>query len=765
MGIPEFFGTIQRNSVTFASILVNYSKKQSVKHFLLDFNSIIHDQSQWVISQVNNFLKLALVTANKQGNLKNDELDRLFKHYDKFESIKNQIEKDLKNGYEVNVIIDYFGKYFNDDKMDMMIIAQVIKDTKDLIETYCDMQLETLLIALDGVPSKGKMVEQRHRRFLGAMSEEIGKEILSKHKQDLEDWEYQFNKNKIKWARNKITPGTDFMLSLSKALRAQKSMAYLIKSCPNAKIILSDTTEVGEGEKKITNWVESTIPNSNDIIMFYSPDADVILLCMLLSTRNVQMLRRNQNAKDNYGKSIRSHDLIKIKELKQNIVSYVTDETDLEVDPDRMAYDLVTLSNVFGNDFIPKIETLSVKQGFQILMNVYLDVFKEHGYLVNDDEVKTINMPFFLDLIKALLPYEEDFIQNNAMYNKYITAAQAKYTFPNNILTIDTYQTVVTDFIKTYKKMIPFLMQGQILNPGFFGYGKVQKEFFDSLRKCIILDSINAMTLSNEEIMTNILNFYEKNDKLPRLNINTNTFGYSIDDNYHKRNVKDFNAYQIEMYQFDNLLDEYAKLSHHYKLNLSRKEIPAYYSKYFTNGVLEDGKLTKLGYSVVQEYFKGILWVFDNYYNSTDYVSTYYYPFDRAPLLLHLYQTLKKVNVARVEKSLDKNKVEKLKNYWNPIEQLIYVSPHTKAVIKLLPSEYRDFQPNKYICPKISTLVKEFYEGNEADCLSISYFTKCLIHALNKPTEEIDEEFFTQIRKIKSKNNIKSTIPKFKVIN
>ena len=56
------------------------------------------------------------------------------------------------------------------------------------------------------------------------------------------------------------------------------------------KYIFSDYTSIGEAEKKLMNYCIRNIPEDKSI-MIYSPDADVILLGMLLPNKNVYVIR------------------------------------------------------------------------------------------------------------------------------------------------------------------------------------------------------------------------------------------------------------------------------------------------------------------------------------------------------------------------------------------------------------------------------------------------------------------------------------------
>ena len=103
-----------------------------------------------------------------------------------------------------------------------------------------------MYIAIDVIPPKGKMKQQRMRR----------------HKSVLEG---------KPWDTNAISPGTYFMNQLNHCLKSFTNDSV-------KQIIISDSTERGEGEHKILQYIKK-----NDIqqSVIYGLDADLIMLSMV----------------------------------------------------------------------------------------------------------------------------------------------------------------------------------------------------------------------------------------------------------------------------------------------------------------------------------------------------------------------------------------------------------------------------------------------------------------------------------------------------
>ena len=128
MGVEKLMSSLRRHIITRNSF-TTFDKKnlslKNVKHLLIDFNSIIHNKSADVISKLN------------------EEFEK--------ELIKNKIYDEEK----IKVI--YKRKYLEINKL---IIDNIIKEVNFLVE-HCGDTLQFLYIAIDGVPSKAKIVEQK----------------------------------------------------------------------------------------------------------------------------------------------------------------------------------------------------------------------------------------------------------------------------------------------------------------------------------------------------------------------------------------------------------------------------------------------------------------------------------------------------------------------------------------------------------------------------------------------------------------------------
>lgn len=758
MGILEFFSSLIRNDITSSSIRSNISEKIIINHLLLDFNSIIHVASQKVLSDINSFMQLVLRHLYHKHSLATEQLNDKFELYH-MDDVRTQIKADTPP----EKVIELFRAHFSDDRLDTIIITAVINSLLYLLKTFCaSKSLKTLLIAIDGVPSKGKLIEQRQRRYMGAIIENYKKLILDKYQEyllDKDDYVYLMKRYQVKWSRTKITPGTVFMHKLVNYLKSEKIQAEMKVNNPQIKIIISDMYEIGEGEKKITNYVERHLNRSKEHIVVYSPDADVILLCMLLNVENVSILRYNQQEY--------FYDLINITVLKKNISYYINNEIKGTFDSNRINFDLVCISTLFGNDFVPKIETLNMKKGFQHIMDAYLQTLTQlKTYLITNDRVRQINFEFLKCVLKFLLREETDFIKHNRLYNQYVTLGQIKYVFDYVEINAENLVSTYTEFMREYDKL-----KHTIKNNGNYSYFLSHEQFMKSLKKSIniVIDEqpVNITYLTNMEVIKLLKNYYHKTKEFPRVNINLNMYSRSINDHRFKKLIVDMNDYDKEVFKFDHMLDEYYIKFNAQPIDLSHNKINEYYKTYFGITVMNKNRLTDAADQVMSDYLEGILWVFNYYFNDKTYINTWYYRHERAPLLGHFLMFLESIDekyFTNVFNGLQQYQVRDPATFFNPIEQLVYVSPLTKDIIKVLPSTYQTYLKSrqdpflKEFLFDVNGLVRQMWDEKvckSVDCHSIPYFNKCLVARLLKPTPEEDIKFLKSMRKVEpSKSSV-----------
>ena len=207
----------------------------------------------------------------------------------------------------------------------------IVTETIKYINTLCDYAKprQLLFIAIDGIPPRAKMQQQRKRRYM-----------TSWRKSQIQQ------KTGIVplWDSNAITPGTDFMNMLAKDLES-----YFNNNTFPYRVVLSDSNTPGEGEAKIMSYIREHPSNDTDVV--YGLDADLVMLSLAATKYSNIYLLREATA---YGNNASSRPFLyfDIRALYTGI------ERDFG-----NVYDYIVLCFMLGNDFLPPLSYLKISQG------------------------------------------------------------------------------------------------------------------------------------------------------------------------------------------------------------------------------------------------------------------------------------------------------------------------------------------------------------------------------------------------------------------
>jgi 5'-3' exonuclease len=263
---------------------------------------------------------------------------------------------------------------------------------------------EGLYIAIDGVAPVAKIKQQRSRRF---------KSINDRAMMDRLKDKYGIEKSNF-WNNSSITPGTDFMMKLTKEISAwAKKQKY--------KIIFSSGNTPSEGEHKILDFIrqreqESTEDNpKTGPYVVYGLDADLIFLTLALQRNDLFLMREADEVKRGGGDILTLVDTEKMKEsVSDTMLGFLED---VEVKPSKLELinDFIFICYFLGNDFLPHHPSIDIyDDGLPILLKTYCETLKETVLPIVkiDKENKRVkfNQKTLVELLKKLADQEEDIL-------------------------------------------------------------------------------------------------------------------------------------------------------------------------------------------------------------------------------------------------------------------------------------------------------------------------------------------------------------------
>jgi 5'-3' exoribonuclease 2 len=349
--------------------------------------------------------------------------------------IRNKFYKNVHSGVENGKIkcdyffLDYNGivygayanikKQFNNsmtkDEIEELIIGEVIRYTKYLI---CDVVKPQKLtyIALDGPAPRAKMVQQRSRRYKKYQEKILLQQEKNKYTID--------NTDKVEWDESaNISPGTVFMEKLSNKLIENIKAKNFNTHSPKMRMILSNSNVPGEGEHKFLPVIRSMREKDSTKklnVYLYGKDADLIVLAISTHKTNMHVIREVQVETPEMKKLYENSEFIDVNidnlrnafnhDLTRTFKNYTFDKI-------RILNDYIFLTFLVGNDFVLSMPFLKInKDGLKTLVAIYHDIKINHSeYLVNYHPDKkdspSINLPFFVDLIKEVAKKEDMFMK------------------------------------------------------------------------------------------------------------------------------------------------------------------------------------------------------------------------------------------------------------------------------------------------------------------------------------------------------------------
>ena len=552
---------------------------------------------------------------------------------------------------------------------------------------YCDKLIriikpkKLIYMAIDGVAPRAKMNQQRSRRFRAAIDAQQKERISRKIEQE---WRskglptdfLEQNDKKFKFDSNCITPGTEFLDQCSTAVKTYiKSRLNNDPLWKDLNVIFSDASVPGEGEHKILDFIRTqrTYPNynPNTYHCIYGADADLIMLSLIMHEPHFYVIRESlsdkyylvcehcgrhghssvecevETGKFNRSKATKAEiaqhnkeqideiefSLLKVGILREYLELEFKNLIDLGYNFERIIDDFVFLCFLVGNDFLPNLPSLKIREGA---------------------------IDALIYLYKHLLP----------KMNNYLTNGKGQLNL-NECESLFKTLSLVED--KFFKKEMEIKMNDEKFrknNPVLFGKPKL----LDTFRSIDIVGNNNYNSKNNRNTINLKKNDKNNEDEIDLVDIVGNITSIEKDEALKKNfNLGELKKHGLSKYQQiikEEIYEENNKKVDEYvdTIKLGEKDWKDRYykQKFHVSPNINDKAFEDLKQKIKKYYIEGLCWVFEYYYNGCISWS-WFYPFHYAPFASDL------INLNDIEINFDLN------SPFYAFEQLLSVLPPYSA--------------------------------------------------------------------------------------
>ena len=262
-----------------------------------------------------------------------------------------------------------------------------------LFRRICDKILEIctrfpprryLLLCVDGVAGMAKCHQQRQRRFRSSLS------ILP---------------NGDGFDSNQLSPGTKLMDQLTKYIDwfLHREMTEHPTFWNGFQTFFSNEKVVGEGEHKLMDWIRQ-LAQPDDHVGILSHDSDIFMLSLVKITTPSVLLTMIRE-KDLYT----PYQFVSLSGFRDQLLERLCWSThDPSFDSNQALVDFVGWSCWFGNDFLPCVPSLSLKEHMSFLMDMYRDHGSRQGHLFSS---RLEVLPSFYHFVKEVARHEQGWIE------------------------------------------------------------------------------------------------------------------------------------------------------------------------------------------------------------------------------------------------------------------------------------------------------------------------------------------------------------------
>ena len=279
------------------------------------------------------------------------------------------------------------------------LLKDLISETKRIINVVKPQTL--VYIAIDGVPPLAKMLQQRERRYKRIFEEQLKEKYFPE----------KFVKG-VKFDTNQIIPGTKFMDDLTKFFKSEIKKGVF----GEIAIVFDGPNVPGEAEHKYLSLIDETPRGGNFVI--YSKDGDQIFLSLRFPNKNIFIMQPISGTQvENKYSNETEFFYLDIKKL-----SYSIGEKFNQVPTEDYLFDVIFLSFLTGNDFIPEIFFLTYREDYlKTPLGIYNYQHNLLGERLVDREKMNVNQKFLTAIFNRLKNLEEKkFLEKKQRYERNI---------------------------------------------------------------------------------------------------------------------------------------------------------------------------------------------------------------------------------------------------------------------------------------------------------------------------------------------------------
>ena len=393
-----------------------------------------------------------------------------------------------------NILKDHNYTKVKDSVLEKRMFTEIISYMKKIIDL---VNPSTTFIAIDGVAPFSKMNQQRERRYKSFLNKGIDDQARNEMGMDIPNF----------WDTNAISPGTKFMTELYHRIIKEINDNNLIdENNTTNKIIFSSANDPGEGEHKILKYIRENFDDGDvdgDNLIVYGLDADLIMLSLSSGKSNIYLLREslefNKIIKDTF--LLLDIDYLKyalILTLQENILEYDSCYTIKDVN--RIIDDYIFLCYFLGNDFLPHMPGISLKDGgHELLLNTYISILVNYQEYLVDKSKMRINNTFLFSFINKLTSKEDtiykQFNKSRSRLRPSTISTNDPYELRNNIIN----NLPITDKVNIQKE--------RQIN---LGYDKYKSRYYKICFDIETIEEIDEVCENYLRGMTWVFNYYFK---------------------------------------------------------------------------------------------------------------------------------------------------------------------------------------------------------------------------------------------------------------